>query len=236
MEAKLEAMETGKSRVTPFLLTKSESNANLSHHTQSTDPTNVEYSSHSSEGEVTTEKVDERLNSLLDDDEAYQTRNSVLGDDEDFLQAGREDSPPRQVFLHTRVDNEIPSEIIVIQEPTIPSFHERSIDVFSRLQETELLVQSYKEKVLSTESYGDSLHKYLKKTQFYAEELLSENHGLRKLIAEMEREQVIRSDEDLLYKTLFGACFALYMFGGSEYYLAAPVGLYLFFGFFSFFL
>lgn len=87
------------------------------------------------------------LNGLLDDDEADQTLTSLLGDDEDFLPAGKEDSPPKQIFLRTRLYKQIPPEIVVKQESSLPSFQERSIDMFSRLQEAGPLAQSYDEKV-----------------------------------------------------------------------------------------
>jgi len=235
MDTKLEVMETGTFGMKRFLLSKSESNENLSHNTDSTDPTHVEYSSHSSEGEVWTGDDDQTLNSLLEDDED-QTLNSLLEDDEDSLLAEQEDSIPGRLALRTRLDKQVPSEIVVIQESPLTSFKARGIDELSQLQEAELLVQCYKEKVQSTERSGDLLHKYLQKTQLHAQELANENHGLKYAIAEMSREEVMRKDQDLLFKTVIGACFVFYMFGCSEYYLAAPVGLYLFFGVVSFFL
>jgi hypothetical protein len=246
MDSELEAMETGKTKMTPFLLAKCESNGNLSQCTHTTDPSSsFEYSSHSSEDEVWTDDDHQTLNSLLADDEADQTLNSLLADDEEcrqtdeeFLETDEEDSPKRRCSLRTRLDKLIPSEIVVIQESILSisqeSSQERSFGMFCRLQEAELLVQSYKQKVEATESYGDSLQKYLRKTQILAEELSSENHSLTYAVAEMKRDEVIRKDQDFIFKTLIGACFVFYMFGGSEFCLVASVGLYLLFGVVSF--
>jgi hypothetical protein len=236
MDAKLEAIETKASRMTPFLLTKCESNEDISHSTHSTDPISVDYSRNSSQGKLWTDDDNQTLNGLLSDDEDDQTLNSLLGDDEDFLQADQEDSPQRRSRLRTRLDKHIPSEIVAIQESPLSSFQERSVDMFTRLQDAEFVVHAYKERVQSAESYGDSLLKYLRKTQAFAEKLAIENQSLKYDIAEMKREQVMRKDTDLLFGTLIGACFVFYMFGSSEYYLAASLGMYLLFGAVSFFL
>ena len=236
MDTIFEVMETGTSGMTGFLLKKSESNGDLSHTTDSTDPTDVEYSfsSNSFEDEVWSGEDEQTLNSLLEDEDD-QTLSSLLEDDEDSLYADQDDSEPGRFVVRTRLDKQVPSEIVVIQESPM-SLHSSSTDELSQLQEAELLAQCYKEKVQSTERSGDLLHKYLQKTQGHAQELASENQDLRYAIAEMSREEVMRHDQDLLFKTLIGACFVFYMFGGSEYYLAAPVGLYLLCSIVSFFL
>lgn len=127
----------------------------------------------------------------------------------------------------------IPLEVVIINddEENIPSIRGHIVkeDVERRLQKFESLISSYKNKLKSSENLNTSLHKYLRQTQTYAENLLSERQELIEIIEEMEREDTQRVDQELILKFLMCSSLFLYLFGGSQQFLVATVVLQLLF-------
>jgi len=125
----------------------------------------------------------------------------------------------------------IPLEVVIItdDEENIPSIRGHIVkeDVERRLQKFETLITSYKSKLKSSENLNTSLHKYLRQTQTYAENLLSERQELIDIINEMEKEDIQRVDQDLLLKFMMCSSLFLYLFGGSHQFLVATVVLQL---------
>ena len=125
----------------------------------------------------------------------------------------------------------IPLEVVVItdDEDHIPSIRGHIVkeDVERRLQKFETLITSYRSKLDSSEHLNNSLHKYLRQTQNYAENLLSERQELLDIINEMEKEEIKKVDQDLLLKFMMCSSLFLYMFGGSHQFLVATVVLQL---------
>lgn len=125
----------------------------------------------------------------------------------------------------------IPLEVVVItdDEEYIPSIRGHIVkeDVERRLQKFETLITSYKNKLKSSEHLNNSLHKYLRQTQNYAETLLSERQELIDIINEMEKEDIRRVDQELLLKFIMCSSLFLYLFGGSHQFLVATVVLQL---------
>jgi len=130
---------------------------------------------------------------------------------------------------------EIPLEVVIITdgEENIPSIRGHIVkeDVERRLKKFEILIVSYKDKLKSSENLNSSLHKYLRQTQSYAENLLSERQELVDIINEMEKEDIRRFDQELLLKFIMCSSLFLYLFGGSHQFLVATVVLQLIFTF-----
>lgn len=126
---------------------------------------------------------------------------------------------------------DIPLEVVVItdEEENIPSIKGHIVreDVERRLKKFETLIVTYRDKLKSSEHLNASLHKYLRQTQGYAEELLSERQELIDIINEMEKEETRRIDQDLLLKFLMCSSLALYLLGGSNQFLVGSVVLQL---------
>jgi hypothetical protein len=120
----------------------------------------------------------------------------------------------------------MPSEIVVFEDSVTES--DEMLDTHKRLKVAESLVESYKAKMQSTENLTESLNRYLRKTQDVAEDLLAERNGLLGAIKEMEQEEASSNEQGSLLKMII--CFSLfvYMCGGSEFYLVASVGFFLF--------
>jgi len=125
----------------------------------------------------------------------------------------------------------IPLEVVIItdDEENIPSIRGTIVkeDVERRLMKLETLIDSYRNKLKSSENLNNALHKYLRQTQGYAENLLSERHELIDIINEMEKEEIQRVDQDLLLKFIMCSSLFIYLFGGSHKFLVATVVLQL---------
>ena len=125
----------------------------------------------------------------------------------------------------------VPLEVVVINddEEAIPSIRGTIVkeDVERRLQQFETLITTYKNRLKSAEHLNDSLHKYLRQTQGYAENLLSERKELIDIIEDMEKEDTQRVDQELMLKFIMCSSLFLYLFGGSHQFLAASVALQL---------
>ena len=125
----------------------------------------------------------------------------------------------------------IPLEVVVINddEEAIPSIRGTIVkeDVERRLQQFEMLITTYKNRLKSAEHLNDSLHKYLRQTQGYAENLLSERQELIDIITDMENEDTQRVDQELMLKFIMCSSLFLYLFGGSHQFLVATVVLQL---------
>jgi hypothetical protein len=126
----------------------------------------------------------------------------------------------------------IPLEVVIITDDTeenIPSIRGHIVkeDVERRLKKFETLIISYKNKLKSSEHLNNTLHKYLRQTQGYAENLLSERQELVDIINEMEKEDTRRVDQELLLKFIMASSLFLYLLGGSHKFLVATVVLQL---------
>ena len=126
---------------------------------------------------------------------------------------------------------DIPLEVVVItdDEQNIPSIRGQIVreDVERRLKNFETLVLTYRDKLKSSEHLNASLHKYLRQTQGYAENLLSERQELIDIINEMEKEESRRIDQELLLKFMMCSSLGLYLLGGSHQFLVGTVVLQL---------
>jgi len=126
---------------------------------------------------------------------------------------------------------DIPLEVVVIndEEENIPSIRGHIVreDVERRLKKFETLTVTYRDKLKSSEHLNSSLCKYLRQTQGYAEELLSERQELLDIINEMEKEETRRIDQDLILKFMMSSSLALYLLGGSNQFLVGTVALQL---------
>jgi len=134
------------------------------------------------------------------------------------------------------LSQDIPLEVVIIgDEVNIPSIRGQIVreDVERRLMRCETLIVSYKDKLKSSENLNNCLHKYLRQTQGYAENLLSERTELIDIIKEMEKEDTRRVDQELLLKFMMCSSLFLYLFGGSHQFLVATVVLQLIFTFVS---
>jgi len=125
----------------------------------------------------------------------------------------------------------IPVEVVVINddEENIPAIrgHVVKEDVEQKLRQFEILITSYRSKLQSSENLTNSLHKYLRQTQGYAENLLSERKELIDIIQEMEKDDNRRDDQELLLKFIMCSSLCIYLFGGSPKFLVAAVVLQL---------
>jgi len=126
---------------------------------------------------------------------------------------------------------DIPLEVVVItdDEENIPSIRGHIVreDVERRLKKFEALILTYRDKLNSSEKLNSSLHKYLRQTQGYAEDLLSERQELIDIINEIENEESRRIDQELLLKFMMCSSLAIYLFGGSHQFLVGTVVLQL---------
>jgi len=132
---------------------------------------------------------------------------------------------------------DIPLEVVIIadDEENIPSIRGHIVrdDVERRLKNFETLILTYKDKLKSSEHLNSSLHKYLRQTQGYAENLLSERQELIEIINEMEKEESRRIDQELLLKFMMCSSLAFYLLGGSHQLLVGTVVLQLLYTFIS---
>lgn len=126
----------------------------------------------------------------------------------------------------------IPLEVVIItddSEENIPAIRGHIVkeDVERRLKKFETLIVTYRSKVKSSEHLNNALHKYLRQTQGYAENLLSERQELLDVIDEMEKEDTRRVDQELLLKFIMASGLFLHLLGGSHQFLVASVVLQL---------
>ena len=129
------------------------------------------------------------------------------------------------------LSQDIPLEVVIINDDgeDIPTIRGQIVneDVERRMQTYETVLVSYKQKVRSSESMNSSLHKYLRQTQGYAENLMSEREELLEVIQDMEKEDNRRIDQELLLKFIMCSSLFFYLFGGSQHFLVASVVLQL---------
>jgi hypothetical protein len=125
----------------------------------------------------------------------------------------------------------IPLEVVIINDDAenIPSIrgHVVKEDVDRKLKQYETLLVSYQQKLRSSENLNSSLHKYLRQTQGYAEDLLSDRQELLEFIKDVEQEDNRRIDQELLLKFIMCSGLFFYLFGGSHQFLVGTVVLQL---------
>lgn len=134
--------------------------------------------------------------------------------------------------ISSPLSQDIPSEVVIIhddEEDSIPTTRCPIVneDIERRMQMYETVIVSYKQKVRSSESMNSSLHKYLRQTQGYAENLMSEREELLEVIQDMEQEDNRRIDQELVLKFIMCTALIFNLFGGSHLFLVASVVLQL---------
>mmetsp|Transcript_61142 Transcript_61142/g.68467 ORF Transcript_61142/g.68467 Transcript_61142/m.68467 type:complete len:221 (+) Transcript_61142:97-759(+) len=100
-------------------------------------------------------------------------------------------------------------------------------EIYDRLKMYENVIISYKQKLKSSESLNNSLHKYLRQTQEYAENLTSERRELITTVEDIENEDNKRVDQELLMKFILCSCLFFYFLGGSHNFLVGAAVLQL---------
>jgi len=129
------------------------------------------------------------------------------------------------------LSQDIPLEVVIINDDAdnIPSVRGHIVheDMEYRLKKYETLLVSYRHKLKSSENLNSALHQYLRQTQGYAENLLSEREELCHVIEEMENEDSQRIDQELLLKFIMCSSLFVYLFGGSHQFLVGAVMLQL---------
>jgi len=127
--------------------------------------------------------------------------------------------------------SDIPLEVIIINDDEVNMSSTQgsavSEDVEHRLKIYESTLESYRLKLKSTEDLNDSLHKYLRQTQGYAEDLMSEREELVNVIKDMEKDNTRRIDQDLLLKAVMCSGLFFYLFNGSHQFLVGAAVLQL---------
>ena len=113
----------------------------------------------------------------------------------------------------------IPTEVILL--------HENADETHRDMHKTTML-KFYRDKLHAANSENEALSEFLKQTQEYAEELLSERKELVQVIEELENESSERNDQELLLKVIVLFSLGVYACGGSPEFLAAAVVLQLF--------
>lgn len=126
---------------------------------------------------------------------------------------------------------DIPLEVIIINDDAGDFAPVRgqvvNEDLERNLKKCETLIASYKDKLKSSENLNGALHRYLRQTQGYAENLLSEREELLGIIQDMEKEDNRRVDQELLLKFIMCTSLFFYMCGGSQQFLVGAVALQL---------
>lgn len=129
------------------------------------------------------------------------------------------------------LSQDIPLEVVIINDDAenIPSVRGHIVheDMEYRLKKYETLLFSYRHKLKSSENLNSSLHQYLRQTQGYAENLMSEREELFDVIQEMEKQDSQRIDQELLLKFIMCSSLVVYLFGGSHQFLVGAVMLQL---------
>lgn len=105
------------------------------------------------------------------------------------------------------------------------SFDQEEMD--RRLKMYEKVISSYKHKLKSSENLNHNLEKFLKQTQGYAEDLLSERQELATVIEDIEKEDNQRVDQELMMKVMLCSGLLFNLFGGSHLFLIGAVVLQL---------
>jgi hypothetical protein len=142
------------------------------------------------------------------------------------------------------LSEDIPLEVVIINDDygavgggkKIPSstqgghddnvaFDQEEMD--RRLQMYESVISSYKHKLKSSENLNQNLEKFLKQTQGYAENLLSDRQELITVIEDIEKEDNLRVDQDLMMKFILCSSLLFNLFGGSHLFLTGAVVLQL---------
>lgn len=131
----------------------------------------------------------------------------------------------------------IPSEVVVITDDDFGDGDDHGAlsplqgaalnKTEQKLHMYENLLASYREKIKSSEDLTDTLHEYLRQTQGYAEDLLSQRQELVESIEEMEREDNQRSDLETLCLAVTFCSLVVYLSGGSHEFLVAAVMLHV---------
>ena len=118
-------------------------------------------------------------------------------------------------------DDGIPLEVVIITDDdggTLPSVRARSTGAGAKRGssgDTEAVLRAYRAKLRSSENLNAALHGFLRRTQGYAENLLSERNELIGLLRELERDEARRIRRDLVPGILVFSGLALYAFDRS---------------------
>jgi len=130
---------------------------------------------------------------------------------------------------------DIPLEVVIINDDygaigggtKIPSSSFDQEEMDRRLKMYETVISSYKHKLKSSENLNHNLEKFLKQTQGYAEDLLSERQELVTVIEGIEKEDNHRVDQELMIKVMLCSGLLFNLFGGSHLFLIGAVVLQL---------
>ena len=142
------------------------------------------------------------------------------------------------------LSEDIPLEVVIINDDygavgggkKIPSsirggrdddaaFDQEEMD--RRLKMYESVISSYKHKLKSSENLNNNLQKFLRQTQGYAENLLSDRQELITVIEDIEKEDNRRVDQELMMKFILCSSLLFNLFGGSHLFLTGAVVLQL---------
>ena len=131
---------------------------------------------------------------------------------------------------------DIPLEVVIINDDyggavgggtKIPSSSFDQEEMDRRLKMYETVISSYKHKLKSSENLNHNLEKFLKQTQGYAEDLLSERQELVTVIEGIEKEDNQKVDQELMIKVMLCSGLLFNLFGGSHLFLIGAVVLQL---------
>ena len=131
---------------------------------------------------------------------------------------------------------DIPLEVVIINDDyggavgggtKIPSSSFDQEEMDRRLKMYETVISSYKHKLKSSENLNHNLEKFLKQTQGYAEDLLSERQELVTVIEGIETEDNQKVDQELMIKVMLCSGLLFNLFGGSHLFLIGAVVLQL---------
>lgn len=175
-----------------------------------------------------------------DDDEADMLYDDVENDDilSQVPTAPQQEGGENDAVIqfgyqpHRLLSNGIPAEVTILHDSSQSSlFNGGSEDgetVQKRIQLYETLLSSYKDKLMWSERLNDTSYDYLRETQRYAEDLLSQRQELVSVIEQMEFDENRTNDQELLLKGITCSSLLFYLAGGSHLYLVAAVVLQLF--------
>jgi len=156
-------------------------------------------------------------------------------DDDDSCQISLSEDIPLEVVIinddheESTVDynskNGIPSTITGHTSAT--DVEAGQAEIYDRLKMYEHVIDSYRQKLKSSESLNGSLHKYLRQTQEYAENLTSDRRELITAIEDIEKEDNRRVDQELIIKFMTCSSLFFYFLGGSHNFLVGAAVLQL---------
>jgi len=162
------------------------------------------------------------------------TLSTVQTNDDEFSQISLSEDIPLEVVI---INDDYESPVIAgNNEHKIPSsirghsFTDIEVaagheEIYDRLKMYESVIVSYKQKLKSSESLNSSLHKYLRQTQEYAENLTSERRELITTVEDLENDDNRRVDQELLMKFISCSSLFFYLLGGSHSFLVGAAVL-----------